>query len=172
MKLIKGRTLAELLRQRQHPTEELPRWLGVFGQVCQAVAHAHSKGVLHRDLKPDNVMVGQFGEVQVMDWGLAKVLTAGRAGAAPFPPEASVVATVRSGAPEPASQAGVVLGTYAYMAPEQARGETHKLDEHCDVFGLGGILCAILTGQPPFAGDARRKAEGAELAEALARLDG
>jgi serine/threonine protein kinase len=74
MKLVKGQTLAELLKQRPSPAQELPRFVKVFEQVCQALAYAHSKRVIHRDLKPANVMVGAFGEVQVMDWGLAKVL--------------------------------------------------------------------------------------------------
>ena len=74
MKLICGRTLAELLAERPTPAAELPRFLAIFEQVCQTMAYAHARGVIHRDLKPSNVMVGSFGEVQVMDWGLAKVL--------------------------------------------------------------------------------------------------
>jgi serine/threonine protein kinase len=74
MKLVQGRTLATLLAERPAPDHDLPRFLKVFEQVCQTVAFAHSRGVIHRDLKPGNVMVGAFGEVQVMDWGLAKVL--------------------------------------------------------------------------------------------------
>jgi serine/threonine-protein kinase len=101
MELVKGRTLAELLQERSSPAHDLPRFLGFFQQVCQAVAYAHSKGVIHRDLKPGNVMVGAFGEVQVMDWGLAKVLNAPTpppsADAPATPPATSVVATVRSG---------------------------------------------------------------------------
>ena len=77
MKLVKGRTLAALLRERTGPAQDLPRFLGIFEQACQTIAYAHARGVVHRDLKPSNVMVGSFGEVQVMDWGLAKVLSQG-----------------------------------------------------------------------------------------------
>jgi hypothetical protein len=82
MKLIQGRTLADLLEARTSPADDLPRFVGIFAQVCQTVAFAHSRGVIHRDLKPLNIMVGGFGEVQVMDWGLAKVLS-------PHPPAPS-----------------------------------------------------------------------------------
>ena len=74
MKLIQGRTLAELLKERPDAGHDRPRFLGIFEQVCQTLAYAHSKGIIHRDLKPLNVMVGAFGEVQVLDWGLAKRL--------------------------------------------------------------------------------------------------
>ena len=80
MKLVKGRTLADLLAARPDPAADRPRLLGIFLQVCQTVAYAHARGVIHRDLKPSNVMVGSFGEVQVMDWGLAKVLPRGGVG--------------------------------------------------------------------------------------------
>jgi tetratricopeptide (TPR) repeat protein len=138
------------------------------------VAFAHEHGVIHRDLKPANVMVGRFGEVQVMDWGLAKVLTRAGATSPADTLPASVVRTARGD--DEQSQAGTVVGTPAYMAPEQARGQVEKLDERCDVFGLGAILCEILTGSPPFArGEVsvliRRAARG-EVGEALARLDG
>src|SRR5262249_26677864 len=86
MKLVQGRTLAALLARRADPGQDRPRLLGIFLQVCQTVAYAHSKGVVHRDLKPANVMVGSFGEVLVMDWGLAKVLgERATAGAGPAP---------------------------------------------------------------------------------------
>jgi serine/threonine-protein kinase len=189
MKLIKGRTLAELLAERLSPAHELPRFITIFGQLCQTLAYAHSRGILHRDLKPANLMVGAFGEVQVMDWGLAKVLArAEEPGAGVASTEYSVLSTQYSvlgtrdpGAPiGPApsrerTQVGAILGTPAYMAPEQARGEVDRLDERTDVFGLGAILCVILTGQPPYA-DADRE-EGQRrpllelLADAHARLD-
>ena len=156
MKVVRGRTLASLLEKRADPSDDLPRLLGIFEQVCQAVAYAHSKGVIHRDLKPSNVMVGAFGEVQVMDWGLAKVLK----DIAPAPaetvapgPAASVVETDRAEQPEHRTRAGSVLGTLAYMPPEQARGEVGNLDKRCDVFGLRAILCEVLTGSPPYQGD-------------------
>jgi serine/threonine-protein kinase len=176
MKLIQGRTLAALVHERRAVTDGRTEWLAVFAQVCQAVAYAHSRGVLHRDLKPANVMVGAFGEVQVMDWGLAKIL--GREGDGP-PPAAPLephpIATVRTQAAGWSTQTGSVLGTAAYMAPEQASGEVDQLDERCDVFGLGGILCVLLTGAPPYAGpvaEVGTQARRAELADVYARLDG
>jgi serine/threonine-protein kinase len=101
MKLVKGRTLDDLLAERPGPAHDLPRFLQIFEQVCQAVAYAHSHNVIHRDLKPANVMVGAFGEVQVMDWGLAKVL-ASRGREPPESPEGTAptlteIATARSG---------------------------------------------------------------------------
>jgi serine/threonine-protein kinase len=173
MKLVKGRTFAELLEARSSPAEDLPRLLWIFEQVCQAVAYAHSKGVIHRDLKPQNVMVGAFGEVQVMDWGLAKVLAAQPAAVAVTNQPDSIVATVRTARADGATQEGSVLGTYAYMAPEQARGEVERLDRRCDVFGLGAMLCEILTAQPPYVGTAaevQARAEVGHLATARERL--
>jgi serine/threonine-protein kinase len=180
MKLVKGHTLAALLRGRPHPADGLPRSLGIFEQVCQTVAYAHARGVIHRDLKPSNVMVGGFGEVQVMDWGLAKLLPRGGAAddaAAGKTDQETVVATARSGGPDPdLSRAGSVLGTPSYMAPEQARGEVDRLDERADVFALGSILCEVLTGEPAFTGrgslEVLRSASRGEMGEALGRLDG
>jgi tetratricopeptide (TPR) repeat protein len=179
MKLVRGRTLAALLRERSHPGQDLPRLLQVFEQVCQTMAYAHSRGVIHRDLKPANVMVGAFGEVQVMDWGLAKLLAregtlSPRPGSQLSGTVSGVIRTVRSAGSGPASEPSHVLGTPAYMAPEQASGAAARLDERCDVFGLGAILCEILTGQPPYAGtdimQVLHQAARADLDEAFARL--
>jgi tetratricopeptide (TPR) repeat protein len=157
----------------------------VFVQVCQAVGFAHSRGIIHRDIKPANVMVGAFGEVQVMDWGLARDLTAQQGADESRSPETLPMpvagtdpgqTTDHSGgqASDERTQAGQVMGTPAYMAPEQARGAAS--DARADVFALGGILCAILTGQPPYRGQSAlevfRRARSADLAEANARLEG
>jgi serine/threonine protein kinase len=166
MKLIKGRTLAALLKERPTPVEDLDRFVHVFEQICLAVAFAHAQGVIHRDLKPANVMVGSFGEVQVMDWGLAK------------PVRALVDAAIAADGSAPgfaATQHGAVLGTLPYMPPEQARGEIDRLDARSDVFGLGAILCVILTGKPPYRGskvDAllQRACEG-DVTDALKRVE-
>jgi tetratricopeptide (TPR) repeat protein/serine/threonine protein kinase len=179
MKLVKGQSLRQLLRQRATPQERKSYYLGIFEQICRTVAYAHACGILHRDLKPGNVMVGAFGEVQVMDWGLAKVLHSGRANGAAeaaVVPSSTVLHVRSQEVPDEASEAGDVLGTPAYMAPEQARGEVEQLDARSDVFGLGGILCDILTGQPPFAAGSnlenQRRSMKGDLSEAFARLDG
>ena len=179
MKLVKGRTLSRLLGESGPSEADRARFLGIFEQVCQTVAYAHAHGVIHRDLKPSNVMVGAFGEVQVMDWGLAKVLPRcardQSAGPVEAPVPETVIATVRSKTDSDLSSAGSVLGTPSYMAPEQARGEVDRLDERVDVFALGSILCEILTGRPAFVGrssDAMlRTAAQGDVGDALARLD-
>jgi tetratricopeptide (TPR) repeat protein len=185
MKLVKGKTLTALLDERE--PDDLPRFLSVFEQVCQTVAYAHARGVIHRDLKPGNIMVGNYGEVQVMDWGLAKVLAQRDEPGQrrERPEEVTVIRTARSecsestgeARPKPGSQtlAGSVLGTPAYMAPEQARGEVDQLDERCDVFSLGAILCQLLTGRPPYTGSdvstIFARSRRADLDEARHRLD-
>src|SRR5262249_27285814 len=125
----------------------LSELLGIFEKICQAVAFAHAQGVIHRDLNPQNIMVGPFGEVLVMDWGVAKVrqeppLTTASASAQ------NGFAVGRAGSISDTAH-GTVLGTPGYMAPEQARGEIERIDERTDVYALGAILSFLLTGQPP-----------------------
>jgi tRNA A-37 threonylcarbamoyl transferase component Bud32 len=173
MKLIHGQTLAELLAARATPVEELARWIGVFEQVSAAVAFAHARDVIHRDLKPSNIMLGELGEVQVLDWGIAKALAAGSQPAqGPSTPVVLSLSVAGSATAPGRSETltGHVQGTPAFMAPEQARGEVGRIGTASDVFGLGGILCVILTGQPPFTGWVQ--AVVGYLEEAFARLDG
>ena len=176
MKLIKGDTLGELLAVGP----DHGRFVAVFEKVCEAVAYAHARVVVHRDLKPQNVMVGNFGEVQVMDWGLAKVLGERPRVSGPSldPDETAAAGTeVKSlrDSDDLLTQAGSVLGTPAYMPPEQAVGAVHEIDRRSDVFGLGGILAAILTGRPPFVADTaettRVMAARGEVGDCFARLD-
>lgn len=169
MKLVRGQSLAALLRDRSEAVGERARFLSWFEQVCQTMAYAHAHGVVHRDLKPANIMVGAFGEVLVMDWGFAKVLGSG---AERNDADGPAVSTVRSEDDSGLSVPGSRMGTPGYMAPEQARGEVDRVDERTDVFALGAIALEILTGQPPFTGEDRigRTARG-ELPDVAARLE-
>jgi hypothetical protein len=163
MKLVEGDTLADRLKPGSDVTSQRVDLLQVFARVCQALAFAHKKGVIHRDLKPIHVMVGEHGEVLIIDWGLAKVL--GQSDV--------LVPAELSHWPSPDGQA---MGTWPYMPPEQANGRIEEMDRRSDVFGLGGILCAILTGKPPYVGptpeDVMRQVCDADLAGARARLQG
>jgi serine/threonine-protein kinase len=172
MKLIEGRTLAEMLAARADPGHDLPRFLRYFEAVCQAVGYAHARGVIHRDLKPINVMVGAFGEVQVMDWGMAKQLEeAPEEGHEQGPP--SPASPSSTPLPAALTHPGAVVGTPGYLAPEQARGRAGDL--RTDVFGLGAILCEILTGAPPIRKggtlDLLCQAREGNLSDATDRLD-
>jgi serine/threonine-protein kinase len=171
MQLLVGETLDARLAARKHPAEDLPHLLHVFERVCETLAFAHDRCVIHRDLKPLNVMLAPFGVVKVMDWGVAKVHIPGLEDVPPADPDGGE-------SPDPVlgdTTFGSVIGTPAYMAPEQAQGDSGRIDERTDVFGLGGILCAILTGQPPYTGTRTRRvyarAARADLADAFARLD-
>ena len=144
MKLVRGRRLDEHVRG----VSDLGARLRVFERICDAVAFAHAQGVIHRDLKPQNVMVGPFGEVLVLDWGVAKVLGPEEAPSAEAP-ETTPVASVPLD-PDAATRtaAGTVLGTPGYMAPEQARGET-GVGIAADVYALGAILEFLAGGAGP-----------------------
>ena len=151
MRLVQGRTLSEAVRafhQKLHEGSAGPRdqheLLNAFVAVCHTVAYAHSRGVIHRDLKGSNVVLGRYGEVVLLDWGLAKLVGHDdEPASAPVQPDP---ADVR----DPTLQ-GKALGTPAYMAPEQAAGRLDQVDRRSDIFGLGAMLYEILTGRPPYA---------------------
>jgi formylglycine-generating enzyme required for sulfatase activity len=176
MKLVRGRTLAARLKECDDPARDRGRFVAAFEQVCQAVAYAHDHNVIHRDLKPANVMIGDYGEVQVMDWGLAKVLGSRDAEQADPDETASPAAVQATREADSAfTQDGSVLGTPAYMPPEQALGAVREIGPRSDVFGLGAILAVILTGRPPFAATSsettRLMAARGNVEECFARLD-
>ncbi len=170
MPLIKGRDLKEVFALAREGRDgwTRPRALGVFLRICDAMAFAHSKGVLHRDLKPTNIMVGRFGETYVMDWGLAKVLgRPDRRDVRPRrePTSISGLSIVRTDRHDETSQDpespvvtmdGDVVGTPAYMSPEQAQGRTEEIGPHADVYSVGAMLYHMLSGQMPYVGPTER----------------
>ncbi len=163
MPLVRGRNLADVFRAAGDPDD--PEWtvfraVGVLRSVCEAMAYAHSRGVVHRDLKPANVMVGPFGEVFVMDWGLAKVLSdAARDGAAGTDDAPSD----GSGSGSSRTLHGQVLGTPGYLAPEQAAGDPARLGPPADVYAVGAMLYHLLAGHAPFADPTSRDRETSAL---------
>jgi len=145
MKLVKGKTLNQVLAERgpgQPSDRELERLLQLFLKVCDAVSFAHSRGVIHRDIKAENIMVGTHGQVWVMDWGCALLRTAGTD---------DPVSVARDPGVHSLDPPNSAMGTPGYMAPEQAHGRLDLIDERTDVYLLGGVLYKMLTNRPPHA---------------------
>ena len=194
MKQVRGETLGQRLATVRRPASgrlpqrQLTELLSAFLQVCQTMAFAHQQGVMHRDLKPDNIILGQFGETTIVDWGLArryrvrldpaevKVCPVDLHGQGSSEPRGHVrTADGRVGHAQQALTAqGTVMGTAAYMSPEQATGDNDCLDQRSDVFSLGVILCEILSGFSPFSADSTaatwvnvRRCEGGRIERRL-----
>src|SRR5207249_919675 len=150
MKFVEGQRLDKYIES----VTSIPDRLRLFLRICDAVAFAHARGVLHRDLKPANIMVGPFGEVLVMDWGLAKILRSGDSKTTRVAdPDATIFEKPKQSALSGDSTEvsgvtghGTILGTPGYMSPEQARGDVDLLDARSDIFSLGALLRFILTG--------------------------
>lgn len=191
MKLVKGETLAQAIKRHHalksrlglrpdqngiepieatpvgtesQPTSDSPslalseqRLMSVFLSVCEALAYAHSRGIIHRDLKPQNIVLGDYGEAIVLDWGLARRLDQKEDDAASV--------RISEDAHTDETQAGAVIGSPPYMAPEQAAGQIEALDQRTDVYGLGAILFAILTGEAP-----HRKVGNESVSDLLKRI--
>ena len=154
MKYVRGTTLKDVLnglRQGQsnvvnrYPLHQLLR---IYQKICDAVAYAHAKGIIHRDLKPANIMLGEYGEVFVMDWGLAKIIN-----------QDEELLPQSDESTECGTRYGTVMGTPGFMAPEQAEGRLEAINQRTDIYSLGAILYNILTLRAPFAGG------GAEVLE-------
>jgi serine/threonine-protein kinase len=158
MKLLEGRTLEKVIEERRPAVDDtaLRDAVDVLLKVADALSFAHSRGVIHRDVKPSNIMVGEHGEVTLMDWGIARVP---EPAARPVTqPGEKRTTSLTSFAPE---RMGTVLGTYAYMSPEQARGAVDQMTPRTDVFGLGAVLFRVVSGRAPI--------EGASQLDSLAR---
>jgi serine/threonine protein kinase len=188
MKLVEGETFAQRL-SNQSTIGSLHESLAIFEQVVQTIAYAHAQGIVHRDIKPHNIMVGKFGEVQVMDWGMAKSFNSScrQLEAKEFsnrnPPEVaaanetavnSIDSSLRD-VERNATMAGDVFGTPAYMPPEQAQGKVDQLGPTADVFSLGAVLFEILTGNRLHAetplDELMGKAASGDLADSLLKLE-
>jgi serine/threonine protein kinase len=151
MKFVEGQRLDQYIAS----VNSVPDRLRLFLRICDAVGFAHARGVLHRDLKPANIMVGPFGEVLVMDWGLAKILREEVSRGTEADPEAAIFEKLKPLATagdateiSEVTEHGTVMGTPGYMSPEQTRGDVEHLDARSDIFSLGAVLRFLLTGKP------------------------
>ena len=153
MKLVHGRTLGEIFERhaRGDPDWSTPQVISIFHRICEALAYTHGREVIHRDLKPANIMVGDFGEVFIMDWGLARRL------GEPVS-ETDNHEPVECQFPDPLKEqlsktlAGQVVGTPAYMPPEQALGRIKEIGPHSDIYAVGAMLYHLIAGHPPYCG--------------------
>lgn len=171
MRFVGKQTLADKIAEYHARVEvaqaesiDLHRLLGVFLDICQAIAYSHSRGVVHRDLKPENVALDNFGQVIVLDWGIAKLVSDG---------ELAIQSSLNPCTADDCSltntMAGEVVGTPLYMAPEQAAGDLDSVDQRTDVYGLGAILFAILTGLAPHE-KTGHELQGSQVSELLTAI--
>ena len=191
MQKVEGRTLTgvlgDLARGDADPEEwSQPRLLGAFVQICNAIAYAHDRGVLHRDIKPDNIMFGRFGEVLVVDWGVARLLGASTGDEPVTKPGELAPVPVSTVGASGGTLVGSAVGTPGYMSPEATQGELHRLGPQSDVFSLGAVLFEICTLQRAYKGqnlmqilfastrgdppDPRERAPGRDIDDELARI--
>jgi WD40 repeat protein/serine/threonine protein kinase len=159
MRLVRGTTLGDACRRHHEQRRlgqaqplEMPRLLHAFVSVCQAIAYAHSRGVIHRDIKPDNVILGDYGEVIVLDWGLAKTIGEGTSFSESSDELTAGRVLLTDSLETEQTLTEAVLGTPAFMAPEQALPRLGPVDERTDIYGLGATLFMILTGAAPHRG--------------------
>ena len=148
MRLIEGHTLTEHFKHVPPDSDEgIEQSLEIYFRVCDALSFAHSRGVVHRDVKPSNIMVGDFGQVYLMDWGIARALSPKDASASGTQRRKTTTLTIPA-----IDESGMVVGTYSYMAPEQAQAKIEAIDQRTDVFSLGAVLFRIAAGRPPIHG--------------------
>lgn len=172
MKYVGGESLKDVIKKLRKgdaaTLDAFPRirMLNLFQSVCMALAFAHDRGVIHRDIKPANIMIGDYGETIVLDWGVAKVLTRGS-----NEDETEPNVTTNRGQSQEETQMGLVTGTPAYMAPEQAAGRIDRLDQRTDIFALGILLYEILVFQSPFRKPNQRDTLRAVIVDAAPPFD-